>query len=143
MKSISWVNTHGGAGATTFAAALGGMDVGHGWPDVSRGHPLQMLLLARTHSTGLRAASQTLEILRAGRHPAGVELLALVLVADAPGRLPLELGRRVRILRSAVPTVLIPWIPEWRVGATAAKAPKAVGHLMELLGPTPHMGDLR
>jgi hypothetical protein len=134
VSAVSWVGAHGGAGATTFAAALGGQDVGHGWPRPAEGHPGRMVLLARTHATGLRAASRALDALRAGRLPAGVELVALVLVADAPGRLPLELARRVRVLRSAAPIVSIPWIPQWRVGAAAPRAPKAVADLRELIG---------
>ncbi|MDQ0578202.1 DUF6668 family protein [Streptomyces rishiriensis] len=131
----SWVSAHGGAGATTFAAALGGTDAGQDWPDIAQGQPGRVLLLARTNATGLRAASQALDALRTVRHPSGVDLLALVLVADAPGRLPLELTRRVRVLRSAARTFHIPWIPEWRVGEPAAKVPKAVRELAAILPP--------
>lgn len=131
--AVSWVGAHGGAGATTFAAALGGQDVGHGWPRLAEGHPGRMILLARTHATGLRAASHALDALREGRHPNGIELVALVLVADVPGRLPLKLARRVRVLHSAVPTISIPWIPEWRVGAAAPRAPQGVADLRDLI----------
>ncbi|MEU2427794.1 DUF6668 family protein [Streptomyces sp. NPDC007851] len=134
-SGVSWANAHGGAGATTFAAAFGGTDIGHAWPDIAQGEPGRMLLLARTHVRGLQAASKALDALRTGRHPAGVELVALVLVADAPGRLPAELSRRVHVLRSAVHTISIPWIPQWRVGKPVAKAPKAVADLAALVGP--------
>lgn len=138
---FSWVGAHGGAGATTFAGSLGGVDVGHAWPDVSRGEPGDMLLLARTHLSGLQSASKALDALRTGRHPAGLNLLALVLVADAPGRLPSELWRRVRVLRSAASTFSIPWIPQWRVGQPAPKAPRSVLELAAFMakdrpGPT-------
>ncbi|MER6961943.1 hypothetical protein [Streptomyces sp. NPDC000618] len=132
---ISWANAHGGAGATTFAAALGGTDIGHAWPDVGRGEPGRTLLLARTHDRGLRAAAQALDALRTGRHPPGVHLVAVVLVADAPGRLPLELFRRVRVLRSAARTISVPWISQWRVGEPVAKAPRAIVELAALIGP--------
>lgn len=132
-KSVSWVGAHGGAGATTFAGALGGVDVGHAWPDVTEGHPGDMLLLARTHLSGLQAASKTLDALRTGKHPVGLNLLALVLVADAPGRLPVELWRRVRVMRSVVGTISVPWIAEWRVGRPASKAPRAVMQLAALI----------
>ncbi|MER5201228.1 DUF6668 family protein [Streptomyces sp. NPDC002755] len=142
---ISWVGAHGGAGASTFAAALGGVDVGHAWPDISQDEPGDMLLLARTHLAGLQAASQALDSLRTGRHPAGLQLLALVLVADAPGRLPPELWRRVRVLRAAVRTFNIPWIAQWRVGRPAPKAPRAVVDLAALIPPnsrnTDRIGD--
>ncbi|TQJ46543.1 hypothetical protein FBY34_5939 [Streptomyces sp. SLBN-115] len=134
---ISWVGAHGGAGATTFAAALGGTDVGHAWPEVDQGDPGDILLLARTHLAGLQAASKALDSLRMGRHPAGVRLVALVLVADAPGRLPPELWRRVRVLRAAVRTFSVPWIPQWRVGKPAPKAPRSVVDLAALVPPRP------
>lgn len=130
---ISWVGAHGGAGASTFAGALGGVDVGHAWPDVSRGEPGDILLLARTHLAGLQAASKALDSLRTGRHPAGIQLVALVLVADAPGRLPPELWRRVRVLRAAVRTISVPWIAQWRVGRPAPKAPRSVVELAALV----------
>ncbi|MEU3855224.1 DUF6668 family protein [Streptomyces sp. NPDC029554] len=130
---VAWVNAHGGAGATTFAAALGGIDAGNGWPDVGRGQPRRMFLLARTHAAGLRAAGRALKELHNGNHPVGMELLALVLVADAPGRLPLQLSRRVRVLRSATTTVTVPWIPAWRVGEPASKAPREIDNLAALI----------
>ncbi|QXE35430.1 hypothetical protein KQY30_15320 [Streptomyces sp. GMY02] len=143
---VSWVGAHGGAGATTFAGALGGTDVGHAWPDVAQGDPGDMLLLARTHLAGLQAASKALDSLRTGRHPAGVRLVALVLVADAPGRLPTELWRRVRVLRAAVRTFSVPWIAQWRVGRPAPKAPRSVVELAALIPPrsgAPDRADTR
>ncbi|MFD5065015.1 DUF6668 family protein [Streptomyces sp. NPDC058394] len=130
---ISWVGAHGGAGATTFAEALGGKDIGHAWPEVAEGDPGDILLLARTHLAGLQAASKALDSLRRGRHPHGIRLVALVLVADAPGRLPSELWRRVRVLRAAVRTFSVPWIPQWRVGKPAPKAPRSVVELAALI----------
>ncbi|MEU6602916.1 DUF6668 family protein [Streptomyces flaveolus] len=130
---VSWVNAHGGAGATTFAAALGGTDAGGRWPDARRGQPGRIFLLARTHAAGLRAASRAMNALHTGKHPPGIELLSLVLVADAPGRLPLELSRRVRVLRSATPIITIPWIPAWRLGEPATKAPREIAKLVTLI----------
>ncbi|MEV2236072.1 DUF6668 family protein [Streptomyces phaeochromogenes] len=132
---VTWVNAHGGAGATTFAAALGGADAGNRWPDLSLGQPGRIFLLARTHAAGLRAAGRAMKALHTGKHPAGIELLALVLVADAPGRLPLKLSRRVRVLCSATTTVTVPWIPAWRIGEPAGKAPQEIARLAALIRP--------
>ncbi|MFI6661401.1 DUF6668 family protein [Streptomyces sp. NPDC050523] len=132
--TIAWVNAHGGAGASTLARVLGGVDLGRRWPDASRGEPGRFLLVARTHAAGMRAASQFLDLMRKQQHPPGVELLAVVLVADAPGRLPLSLARRVRVLRSVADVHRIPWIPSWRVGAQTTDAPKQVRALAGLLG---------
>lgn len=141
---VTWVSAHGGAGASTLARALGGADVGRRWPDRAEGEPGRILLVARTHAAGIRAASQTLNALRMAEHPAGVELLAVVLVADAPGRLPRELGQRVRVLRSAAEVRRIPWIPAWRTGQEIERPPREVRALAALVSaPAGHAGRLR
>ncbi|MFJ9319417.1 DUF6668 family protein [Streptomyces globisporus] len=135
--AVCWVAAHGGAGATSLAAALGGTDVGTRWPDRARGEAGRMLIVARTHAAGIQAASTVLDALRTGNHPAGLDLLGVVLVADAPGRLPMALARRVRVLRSAVTVHHVPWIPSWRVGARTAHLPRqvvAVGRAVGLPG---------
>jgi hypothetical protein len=132
-SAVAWVGAHGGAGTSTLARELGGADVGCRWPDVARGEPGRVLLVARTHAAGMRAASQALDALRKEKHPAGVQLAALVLVADAPGRLPLTLGRRIRVLRSVADVHRLPWIPAWRVGKQAAKPPKEIRVLAEFV----------
>jgi hypothetical protein len=134
---VSWIAAHGGAGVTSLAAALGGADLGTRWPDPARGEPGRILVVARTHAAGIQAASTVLGALRDGSHPSGLELLGIVLVADAPGRLPLALARRIRVLSSAVATYQVPWIPSWRLGARTADLPKKVAALAELTGHRP------
>ncbi|MEE1940979.1 DUF6668 family protein [Streptomyces sp. TRM 70361] len=132
-QPVAWVNAHGGAGASTLAHALGGADVGRRWPEPARGEPGRVLLVARTHATGMRAVSQALNALRKGDHPTGVRLIAVVLVADAPGRLPRPLGRRVRVLRSAAKVHRVPWVPAWRLGEEADPPPREVRRLAGLV----------
>ncbi|MFJ9423212.1 DUF6668 family protein [Streptomyces sp. NPDC101249] len=132
-RHVSWVSAHGGAGASTLAREFGGTDLGRRWPDPARGEPGRVLLVARTHAAGMRAASRALDALRTEDHPPGVDLVALVLVADAPGRLPITLGRRVRVLRSATRVHRLPWVPAWRIGKKATKAPRAVRALSDLV----------
>jgi hypothetical protein len=132
-RGIGWVAAHGGAGTTTLAVVLGGTDLGCRWPDAARAEPGRVLLVARTHAAGLRAASRALNALREGRHPAGLELVGLVLVADAPGRLPLALARRIRVLRSVAPVKRVPWIASWRLGKQARQLPKAMAQLGALV----------
>ncbi|WP_326686969.1 MULTISPECIES: DUF6668 family protein [unclassified Streptomyces] len=134
---VSWVGAHGGAGTTTLAEVVGGSDLGRQWPDPALGEPGQVLLVARTHGTGLRAASRALDALRSGQHPAGVELLAVVLVADAPGHLPFQLLQRVRVLRSVAEVHRVPWVPAWRGEKRSGAVPKAVRVLVELAGTQP------
>lgn len=136
-QRVAWVNAHGGGGASTLARVLGGADLRLRWPEPARGEPGGVLLVARTHAGGMRAASQALNALRTGEHPDGVHLIALVLVADAPGRLPRQLGRRVRVLRSAAEVHRVPWVPAWRLGEEVDPLPKEVRALAELTsGPT-------
>ncbi|MFD0315650.1 DUF6668 family protein [Streptomyces flavalbus] len=130
---VAWVSAHGGAGASTLAQALGGADLGRRWPDPASGEPGQVLLVARTHHAGMRAASQALNALRKGEHPAGVELVAVVLVADAPGRLPRPLGRQVRVLRSAATVHRVPWMPRWRLGERTEQLPRPVRALARVV----------
>ncbi|MFJ8751499.1 DUF6668 family protein [Streptomyces sp. NPDC102441] len=129
---MAWVNAHGGGGAGTLVRVLGGADLGQRWPEPARGEPGGVLLVARTHAKGMQAASKALNALRLGDHPTGVHLIAVVLVADAPGRLPRELGRRVRVLRSAAEVHRVPWIPAWRLGEEVDPLPKQVRALAEL-----------
>jgi hypothetical protein len=131
---VSWVAAHGGAGTSSLTGVLGGTDLGCRWPDAARGEPARVLLVARTHAAGLQAASQALNSLREGRHPPGMSLVALVLVADAPGRLPFTLGRRIRVLRSVVPVRRVPWIAGWRIGKPPKNLPKQLLGLGELAG---------
>lgn len=133
-ERIAWVNAHGGGGASTLAHALGGADLGTRWPEPADGEPGDVLLVARTHAGGIRAASQALNALRMGDHPDGLRLVAVVLVADAPGRLPRQLGQRVRVLRSAAEVHRVPWVPAWRLGDEVDPLPRDVRALATLTG---------
>jgi hypothetical protein len=119
---------------TSLVEVLGGVDVGARWPDPSRGEPRRVVLVGRTSARGLRSVSQALGSLQDGRAPQGLELLAVVLVADAPGRLPLGLLRRVRVLRSAARVQRVPWIPAWRTGGSPKVLPRQFDRLAELVG---------
>lgn len=133
-EAVGWVKAHGGAGVTSLAEVLGGTDVGARWPDPSRGEPRRVLLVARTSARGLTSLSQALRVLHEERAPQGIELIAVVLVADAPGRLPLVLLRRIRVLRSAARVLRVPWIPAWRTGRTPKVLPRQFDRLAELVG---------
>ncbi|MEG8280065.1 DUF6668 family protein [Streptomyces sp. AHA2] len=113
-RSFSWVGTHGGAGVSTLAAVYGGHDSGRSWPGA--GAPRSVLLVARTHAAGLDAAAAAVETFRRGQAPPGLDLDAVVLVADAPGRLPRPLARRVKFLESVIDVYRVPWVTSWRLG---------------------------
>ncbi|GIJ25001.1 hypothetical protein Vqi01_01630 [Micromonospora qiuiae] len=132
---IGWIGAHGGAGATTLARLLGGTDIGCRWPDPALAEPALVMVVGRTNSDGLRAVSRALHALREGRHPAGMRLLGVVLIADAPGRLPPPLLGRIRLLRSIAPVHRLPWIPSYRVGEQPKRPPRQLSRLATLVGP--------
>ncbi|MFJ6086472.1 hypothetical protein ACIQI8_34290 [Streptomyces sp. NPDC092369] len=132
-QEIGWVKAHGGAGTTSLAHALGGVDIGARWPDPARGEPRRILLVGRTSAGGLRSVSRALQALHEGNAPRGLDLLGVILVADIPGRLPLSLLRRIRVIRAAAPVHRVPWIPSWRVGARSRSLPRQLAPLAELI----------
>lgn len=135
-----WVGAHGGAGESTLAALLpGSRDTGHAWP-VSPTLPVdgpgaavqRVVLVARTSMRGLRAAQHAAADWASGS-TVDVELLGLVLVADAPGRLPRPLRHFAAVVGGAVPRVWnLPWNETWRLSEdpTAQHPPKAAKRLL-------------
>jgi hypothetical protein len=131
-RRYSWLATHGGAGTTTLAAVYGGHDCGHDWPGPDA--PSSVLHVARTHAAGLDAVVRTLAVFRRGEAPAGLDLDAVVLVADAPGRLPRPLAQRVEPIESVIDVYRVPWVPAWRVGGLRGRPPRETGPLARLTG---------
>lgn len=112
-ESLCVMGAHGGAGTSTIAAILGGMDTGTQWP-IRTGRTARTLVVARTSAYGASRAQERARQWAAGALP-GVELVGLVWVADAPGRLPRELRDRVALVSGAFPmTVSVPWVGAWR-----------------------------
>ncbi|MEU6912929.1 DUF6668 family protein [Streptomyces olindensis] len=130
-RRFSWVGTHGGAGVSTLAAVYGGHDSGRTWP--GPGAPTSVLLVARTHAAGLDTAAGAVEAFRRGQAPPGLDLDAVVLVADAPGRLPRPLAQRVRSLESVIDVYRVPWVPAWRLGEPG-RPPRETEPLLRLTG---------
>ncbi|NUP41611.1 MAG: hypothetical protein HOY76_32450 [Streptomyces sp.] len=131
-RRYSWVGTHGGAGVSTLTAVYGGHDCGRAWPGPE--DPRSVLLVARTHASGLTAALRTLEVFRLGEAPPGLDLDAVVLVADAPGRLPRPLDRQVRLIESLIDVYRVPWVSDWRLGDLAGSPPRETQPLARLTG---------
>jgi hypothetical protein len=139
---VTWlVGVHGGAGETTLEQLLNGAGraSSHAWPVTpSEAPPARVLLAARTHASGLRAAQRAAtewaaEVVR-------VDLVGLVLIADAPGRLPRPLKEFAELVAGGVPRVWrLPWVPAWREGEPVgvATAPKVVRRLLDDLGQAP------
>ena len=129
-----WLGAHGGAGESTLEELFSGSRAAHhSWPLTAANlPPARVVLTARTHAHGLKAAQSAIREWAAG--DAQVLLLGLVLIADAPGRLPHGLRQLSGLIAGGVPAVWsLPWIEAWRVGEPPAphNAPKVVRRLLE------------
>ncbi|MET4926984.1 hypothetical protein P3L51_32305 [Streptomyces sp. PSRA5] len=114
-QSWWWLGVHGGAGVSSLERAVpGGRDAGRAWPVTQDSQ--SVVLVARSTSHGL-AAAQNAAQQWASRMVTGIDLLGLVVVADAPGRRPRVLRDRVSLVSGAVPRLWeIPWVELWRLG---------------------------
>lgn len=132
--TLWWLGVHGGSGESTMARLLPGTRAaGHRWPIPPPPVPTPVVLVARTHAYGLRSA-QRAAIEWASAVVQGVSVLGLVLIADAPGRLPRVLDDFADIVGGGVPRVWeVPWIEEWRRGEepTPDNTPDEVFEVLE------------
>lgn len=113
-----WVGCHGGAGESTLSLAVEeGRDAGgRGWPVSASGLQNNVVLVTRTHAGGLQAAQTAARQWATGRLD-GVNLLGLVAIADAPGKLPKSLQEWLKLVSGGVPRVWrVPWNESWRLG---------------------------
>lgn len=112
-----WLGVHGGAGVSTLARLLpGGADAFRLWPDPGiHAGPEAVILVCRTHMRGLACAQAALHQFDLGQAPAGLRLLGLVAVADAPGKLPAPQARALRLLAGAVDRIwTVGWVEDLR-----------------------------
>lgn len=120
-RNACWfVGCHGGAGVTTLATATGqgGVNAGRYWPVPEAPGTAMVVLVARTHATGLRAAQLAARQWASGALDGDVRLLGLAAVADAPGRLPKPLRDLLHLVSGAFPQVwTLPWAESLRLGA--------------------------
>ncbi len=112
---FAWVGAHGGAGVTSLASATGlGLALSQHWPAQELRWPARVVLVCRSNAAGYTAAARMIQEWASGSVP-GIELLALVVVADAPARPTRALKTRLHELSGTVPLVLtVPWIAAWR-----------------------------
>lgn len=115
--ALWWVGTHGGSGESSLAALVDDWaEAQHSWPRPAIGGPADVVLVARTSMAGLRAAQAATIQWASGLVPE-TNVLGLVLVADAPGKLPRPLRDFAHLVGGGVPRVWsIPWIESWRLG---------------------------
>lgn len=134
--ALWWVGTHGGSGESTLAALMPGTQAaGHAWPRTPSQTPARTVLVARGDARGLRAAQDAMRQWAAGLVPS-VEVLGLVVMADAPGRVPRSLRDLLQVVSGGVPrTWSVPWVEAWRVGEPPAlsSSPREVQRLVDEL----------
>jgi hypothetical protein len=132
-----WLGVHGGAGETTLAQLLeGSWETGHAWPqtEANATERPNVILVARTNARGLRAAQ--LAAIEWASGSVAVHLHGLVLIADAPGRLPKPLKDFALVVAGGVPRVWrLPWVEAWRLGepVCAETAPRVVAAFLDEL----------
>ena len=141
VAGVALLGAHGGAGVSSLLRAgldQVAVDAGRCWPQAG-----VVVLVARTSTSGLEWARDL-----ARQHASGlageVELLGLVLVPDAPGRLPARIaGLRDLITGAFARTWHLPWLQEWRIAATSEPLPAHpdVQHLAAELARTPRLPD--
>ncbi len=117
-----WVGVHGGAGESTLERIFRGTRAsGHRWPVLAAPGRAVVVLVARTDWRGLRATQVAMGDWQS--RGLSVEVLGLVLMADAPGRLPRGLRDLQRVVSGGVPRVWsFPWVECWRAGEVPSRA---------------------
>jgi hypothetical protein len=134
------MGAHGGAGESTLSALLeGAVGTDHAWPvrqdddgQERGGQEDVVLLVCRSNAAGLRAAQLAAIEYGSGALPGA--LAGLVVMADAPGRLPKALTDQLRLVAGAVPHLWqMPWVEGWRLTETPdpASLPPAARSVLE------------
>lgn len=127
---VWWVGAHGGAGESTLEQLVEGtLAAGRAWPVVGphSGEPrARAAVVARTTAAGLHAAQQLTRQWATGS--LDVELVGLVLIADARGRLPRALRELAALVAGGAPELWeLPWVEAWRTEQPSlATAPRAI-----------------
>ena len=114
MAPAVWlVAAHGGAGATSLSHVWEPMgDAGQQWPAADE-HPW-CVVVCRSTKTGLEKAHQAVLQAWADR-TGGCEVLGVVVVADAPGKLPKSLARKIAVIEEIVEIWHVPYLTELRL----------------------------
>jgi len=128
------VGAHGGAGESTLARFdAGWAESQHRWP-TNHGATTRCVLVARSNAAGLLAAQAALAQWNAARDP-GWDVVGLVIMADAPEKLPKPLRDLARLVAGGAPrSWQLPWVAGWRTDPEdLSAAPRTVRGTIEQL----------
>lgn len=127
------VGAHGGAGTSTVADLIDGVDCKTFWPVTNDLTPHECVVVARTDWAGLHAAKAVARQWASGCVPA-VELRGLILVPDRPGRLPRPLVDLAEHVAGGYATVWhMGWLSELRLGGQPTKLPRETARWINTL----------
>ena len=117
------LGVHGGAGVSALLraglAAAGANDAMRCWPRDG-----SVLLVARTSTSGLEWARDAARQHSSGAAGLATELVGLVLIADAPGRLPGRVEAFADLVCGGFARIWqVPWLEEWRLAAATEALP--------------------
>lgn len=128
----TWIlGTHGGSGESKVAdLSPKWLAANHRWPV----GPARVILVCRTHASGLASMHAALAGWAAKKHP-GVQVLAVVFIADAPGKLPAPLQQTISVLRGGAERAYrIVWSESWRLDTPNTPPPDGAHQLLRDLG---------
>lgn len=114
---LALVGAHGGAGVSSLLRCglqqAGAVDGQRRWPAAGL-----VLLVARTSTVGVQRVRDLAREHAGDPASPGARVCGLVLVADAPGRLPPRVRELADLVSGAVPRLWqVPWLEEWRLAA--------------------------
>lgn len=149
-RAALWiVGAHGGAGESSVAELVEGwVPAGHSWPVIDDLSPCSCVVVARTNVRGLLAAQVALTQWAASGAGPSARLVGLLLIADAPGKLPAPLRDLAHVVAGGAPRVWhVPWIEAWRLGDPVTEhmprpVSKLVGQLRSLAASAAADADL-
>lgn len=137
-EPVWFVGAHGGAGESSLAALHDHWRAAdHAWP-VLDSDPQRCVLVARSNLTGLTAAQRALRQWATPTTRPAVHLLGLVVVADAPGKLPAPLRDLITLVAAGAPQLWqVEWVEAWRTDPpTLSNAPRSVRDLVTTINRT-------
>lgn len=128
------LGAHGGAGESALARLLPGAHAtAHRWPS-GQTAPSRVLVVARSNTHGLRSAQAAAQQWAAGLVP-NVDLLGLVVMSDAPGKLPRPLRDQMQLVSGGFARSWhVPWIESWRIpGSDPSVIPREARRVVDEL----------